>query len=236
MESKPNSAGPQFSKQFPKKFCILNLVVLEVLDDSDSSIRELALSMLVWNACKLSVDDTKQLNHEIDVLSRHENDVNYVQFSGCAVASRFSISENWKGENLPKFKNSWLNHDNIVTCSRDGSAIIWIPKSRRSHGKSGRWTRAYHLRVPPPPMPPQPQRDGPCQRTLHIPRGVNMIVWSLDNRFVLVAIMGEKTLCEDALYSLLTFGCQRPVRHLASVAMAKIISKGDGISVYARVF
>ncbi|KAL1343994.1 uncharacterized protein [Arachis hypogaea] len=148
----------------------------------------------VWNACKLSVDDTKQLNHEIDVLSRHENDVNYVQFSGCAVASRFSISENWKGENLPKFKNSWLNHDNIVTCSRDGSAIIWIPKSRRSHGKSGRWTRAYHLRVPPPPMPPQPQRDGPCQRTLHIPRGVNMIVWSLDNRFVLVAIMGEKTL------------------------------------------
>ncbi|RYR59970.1 hypothetical protein Ahy_A04g017089 isoform A [Arachis hypogaea] len=40
--------------------------------------------------------------------------------------------------------------------------------------------------------------------------------------------------CEDALYSLLTFGARRPVRHLASVAMAKIISKGDGISVYAR--
>lgn len=28
---------------------------------------------------------------------------------------------------------SRLNHDNIVTCSRDGSAIIWIPRSRRSH-------------------------------------------------------------------------------------------------------
>lgn len=26
-----------------------------------------------------------------------------------------------------------FNHDNIVTCSRDGSAIIWIPRSRRSH-------------------------------------------------------------------------------------------------------
>ncbi|XP_057753196.1 uncharacterized protein LOC130972883 [Arachis stenosperma] len=63
----------------------------------------------VWNACKPSVDDTEQPNHEIDVLSGHENDVNYVQFR--------------------------LNHDNIVICSRDGSAIIWIPKSRRSHVK-----------------------------------------------------------------------------------------------------
>ncbi|XP_025612379.1 uncharacterized protein [Arachis hypogaea] len=105
-----------------------------VTDSSDNLAR-------VWNACKLSVDDTKQLNHEIDVLSRHENDVNYVQFSGCAVASRFSISENWKGENLPKFKNSWLNHDNIVTCSRDGSAIIWIPKSRRSHVRFIKWEK-----------------------------------------------------------------------------------------------
>ncbi|KAK7329540.1 hypothetical protein VNO77_23710 [Canavalia gladiata] len=143
----------------------------------------------VWNACKLSMEDADQPNHEIDVLSGHENDVNYVQFSGCAVVSRFSIVESWKEDNIPKFKNSWLNHDNIVTCSRDGSAIIWIPKSRRSHGKSGRWTRAYHLRVPPPPMPPQPQRGGPRQRILPTPRGVNMIVWSLDNRFVLAAIM-----------------------------------------------
>nr|KYP59481.1 HEAT repeat-containing protein 5B [Cajanus cajan] len=40
--------------------------------------------------------------------------------------------------------------------------------------------------------------------------------------------------CEDALYSLLVFGARRPVRHLASVAMAKIISKGDSISIYSR--
>lgn len=57
-------------------------------------------------------------------------------------------------------------------------------------GKVGRWTRAYHLKVPPPPMPPQPPRGGPRQRILPTPRGVNMIVWSLDNRFVLAAIMG----------------------------------------------
>ncbi|XP_038720133.1 protein SWEETIE isoform X2 [Tripterygium wilfordii] len=40
--------------------------------------------------------------------------------------------------------------------------------------------------------------------------------------------------CEDALYSLLTHGARRPVRHLASVAMAKTISKGDSISIYSR--
>ncbi|CAK9150708.1 unnamed protein product [Ilex paraguariensis] len=40
--------------------------------------------------------------------------------------------------------------------------------------------------------------------------------------------------CEDALYSLLVLGARRPVRHLASVAMARIISKGDGISIYSR--
>ncbi|KAH0938279.1 hypothetical protein HID58_005740, partial [Brassica napus] len=43
-------------------------------------------------------------------------------------------------------------HDNIVTCSRDGSAIIWIPRSRRSHVMFN-------------------------------------FAWSLDNRFVLAAIM-----------------------------------------------
>ncbi|KAL5541939.1 hypothetical protein UlMin_009649 [Ulmus minor] len=142
----------------------------------------------VWSA-KPSPDDSVQPNHEIDVLSGHENDVNYVQFSGCAVASRFMTTDTLKEENVPKFKNSWFTHDNIVTCSRDGSAIIWIPRSRRSHGKAGRWTRAYHLKVPPPPMPPQPPRGGPRQRILPTPRGVNMIVWSLDNRFVLAAIM-----------------------------------------------
>ncbi|KAL4341896.1 hypothetical protein GQ457_08G014460 [Hibiscus cannabinus] len=40
--------------------------------------------------------------------------------------------------------------------------------------------------------------------------------------------------CEDALYSLLILGAKRPVRHLASVAMAMIISKGDSISIYSR--
>jgi PH-interacting protein len=40
-------------------------------------------------------------------------------------------------------------------------------------------------------MPPQPPRGGPRQRMLPTPRGVNMIVWSLDNRFVLAAIMGN---------------------------------------------
>lgn len=41
--------------------------------------------------------------------------------------------------------------------------------------------------------------------------------------------------CEDALYSLLILGARRPVRHLASVAMGRIILKGDNISVYSRV-
>ncbi|KAH0767951.1 hypothetical protein KY285_003822 [Solanum tuberosum] len=143
----------------------------------------------VWNACKSNSDDSEQPNHEIEILSGHENDVNYVQFSGCAAASRFSSTDASKEDCGPKFKNSWFNHDNIVTCSRDGSAIIWIPRSRRSHGKGGRWQKAYHLKVPPPPMPPQPPRGGPRQRILPTPRGVNMIVWSLDNRFVLAAIM-----------------------------------------------
>lgn len=152
-------------------------------------------------------------------------------------------------------------HDKIVTCSRDGSAIIWRPISRRSHvssfeivshygfqcvvwrrhiinvsismnlrriictfcspmfellslklmnfmerffnclffllpqGKSVRWTMSYHLKVPPPPLPPQPLRGGPRQRILPTPRGVNMIVWSLDKRFVLAAVMGKFYCC-----------------------------------------
>ncbi|CAI9118985.1 OLC1v1020632C1 [Oldenlandia corymbosa var. corymbosa] len=142
----------------------------------------------VWNACKSNAEESGP-NHEMDVLAGHEDDVNYVQFSGCALTSRLFVLDASKEENLPKFKNTWYNQDNIVTCSRDGSAIIWIPKSRRSHGKVGRWTRAYHLKVPPPPMPPQPPRGGPRQRILPTPRGVNMIIWSLDNRFVLAAIM-----------------------------------------------
>ncbi|KAI4329811.1 hypothetical protein MLD38_028156 [Melastoma candidum] len=143
----------------------------------------------VWSASKSSSDDPQQPVHELDLLAGHENDVNYVQFSGCSVAPRSSVSDAMKEENIPKFRNSWFCHDNIVTCSRDGSAIIWGPKSRKSNGKGGRWTKAYHLKVPPPPFPPQPPRGGPRQRFLPTPRGVNMIVWSLDNRFVLAAIM-----------------------------------------------
>ncbi|XXG46868.1 hypothetical protein AAC387_Pa02g1599 [Persea americana] len=139
----------------------------------------------VWNAVKCNQEDFNQPNHEMDVLSGHENDVNYVQFSGCAVPSRSSTSDSLKEENLRKFKNSWFTHDNLVTCSRDGSAIIWIPGSRKSHGKVGHWMRTYHLKVPLPPLPPC---GGPRQRFLPTPRGVNMIVWSLDNRFVLAAI------------------------------------------------
>ncbi|XP_034224220.1 protein SWEETIE isoform X2 [Prunus dulcis] len=40
--------------------------------------------------------------------------------------------------------------------------------------------------------------------------------------------------CEDALYSLLILGARRPVRHLTSVAMARVIAKGDSISIYSR--
>ncbi|KAG0501737.1 hypothetical protein HPP92_001809 [Vanilla planifolia] len=156
----------------------------------------------VWNACRSNVEDSDQPNHEMDLLSGHENDVNYVQFSGCAIPSKHSSTDTLKEENVPKFRNSWFTHDNIVTCSRDGSAIIWIPRSRRSHGKAGRWTRAYHLKVPPPPMPPQPPRGGPRQRFQPTPRGVNMIVWSLDNRFVLAAIMGQ---CAKCGYHLIFF-------------------------------
>ncbi|KAL9168330.1 hypothetical protein ABFS82_04G008000 [Erythranthe guttata] len=146
----------------------------------------------VWRAFKPSTDDHDKVSHEIDKLAGHEDDVNYVQFSGCAVASRSSSSDSVMEDNIVKFKNSWFNHDNIVTCSRDGSAIIWVPRSRRSHGKVGRWVQAYHLKVPPPPLPPQPPRGGPRQRFLPTPRGVNMIVWSLDNRFVLAAIMDNR--------------------------------------------
>ncbi|KAK7269008.1 hypothetical protein RIF29_21723 [Crotalaria pallida] len=48
------------------------------------------------------------------------------------------------------------------------------------------------------------------------------------------SIMLWQRRCEDALFSLLVMGARRPVRHLASVAMAKIISKGDSISIYSR--
>lgn len=53
-------------------------------------------------------------------------------------------------------------------------------------------------------MPPQPPRGGPRQRILPTPRGVNMIVWSLDNRFVLAAIMGEMIIDTSVTLYILT--------------------------------
>ncbi|KAF2532377.1 hypothetical protein F2Q70_00032193 [Brassica cretica] len=171
----------------------------------------------VWSANKINNDDPDQPNHEMDVLAGHENDVNYVQFSGCAAGYKFAVTDYSKDDSVPKFKNSWFCHDNIVTCSRDGSAIIWIPRSRRSHGKSCRWTRAYHLKVPPPPMPPQPPRGGPRQRILPTPRGVNMIAWSLDNRFVLAAIMGN-----TCLTLLIAKSLSMPVSYSALLLLTRI--------------
>ncbi|GAB2282202.1 hypothetical protein Dimus_016752 [Dionaea muscipula] len=105
-------------------------------------------------------DDAEQPYHEIDILSGHENDVNYVQFSGCAATSR---STNFDGsrEDLGLKWKSWALDEGLSSESATST----------------------------PPLPPQPPRGGPRQRILPTPRGVNMIVWSLDNRFVLAAIM-----------------------------------------------
>lgn len=34
----------------------------------------------VWIACRTNQEDSEMPNHEMDLLSGHENDVNYVQF------------------------------------------------------------------------------------------------------------------------------------------------------------
>lgn len=44
----------------------------------------------MWNACKINLEDAEQPNHEMDLLSGHENDVNYVQFR--YMASTFILS------------------------------------------------------------------------------------------------------------------------------------------------
>ncbi|XLS62315.1 hypothetical protein HN51_016543 [Arachis hypogaea] len=76
-----------------------------------------------------------------------------------------------------------------------------------------------------------------------IKQAINLKSLSLDELFISLRtyvyeleeyILLWQRRCKDAMYSLLTFGVRRPVRHLASVAMAKIIYKEDGISVYAR--
>jgi PH-interacting protein len=85
----------------------------------------------VWDARKWNDDVTGRPNYELDTLKGHENDVNYVQFSGCAAPSRPSVGDMSKEDH--HFKNSWSAHDSIVTCSRDGSAIIWTPRTRKYH-------------------------------------------------------------------------------------------------------
>ncbi|KAK1288937.1 hypothetical protein QJS10_CPB19g01585 [Acorus calamus] len=54
-------------------------------------------------------------------------------------------------------------------------------------------------------------------------------------RFMKESILHWQRKCEDALFKLLVLGARRPVRHLASVAMARVIAKGDSISIYSRV-
>lgn len=61
-----------------------------------------------------------------------------------------------------------------------------------------------------------------------------ILVFSDESMIFQEAVMLWQRRCEDALYSLLVIGARRPVRHLASVAMVKIISKGDAISIYSR--
>lgn len=64
---------------------------------------------------------------------------------------------------------------------------------------------------------------------------VFVLVWNLmENRLLQESILLWQRKCEDALFSFLTLGARRPVRHLASVAMARIIFKGDGIAIYSR--
>ena len=65
-------------------------------------------SFQVWSACKSCSEEHDQPNHEMDVLSGHENDVNYVQFSGCVVSRSFSFdsSHTTKEENNLKLKYS----------------------------------------------------------------------------------------------------------------------------------
>lgn len=102
--------------------------------------------MQVWSALKPNNNDSEQPVHEIDLLSGHENDVNYVQFrlvilvrstlicfifhcllivvvataicSGCSVASKLVTSDSWREENTLKFRNFWsINIFILISCS-----------------------------------------------------------------------------------------------------------------------
>ena len=81
----------------------------------------------VWNACKSSSEEHDQPNHEMDVLSGHENDVNYVQFSGCVVSKSFSSDSchTTKEENNFKLRNSWSVSFSVMEWSFTFSYVIF---------------------------------------------------------------------------------------------------------------
>lgn len=60
------------------------------------------------------------------------------------------------------------------------------------------------------------------------------VIWSEHFFALQESILYSQRKCEDALFSLLILGARRPVRRLASVAMGRVIFKGDGISIYSR--
>eukprot|EP00850_Spirogloea_muscicola_P004989 SM000022S07203 [mRNA] locus=s22:504694:512564:+ [translate_table: standard] len=134
----------------------------------------------VWDANSRSAT-SQSINTEIAILRGHEKEVNYVQFSGCASRHAVALSSS------ESHCSSRTAADNIVTCSRDGTAIIWMPRARPKHHHKGRaWVKAYHLKVP----LPSPAKTGGSRAKLQaIPCGVNVMTWSLDNRFVMAAIM-----------------------------------------------
>nr|GEY58056.1 bromodomain and WD repeat-containing protein 3 isoform X1 [Tanacetum cinerariifolium] len=92
------------SRSYPKRVSIVKNIVkvnscLIVLDlECDDLIVEMFKHFMksVWNACKPNNDDPKQANHEMDVLAGHENDVNYLQFSGLKLFGSKITAISWK--------------------------------------------------------------------------------------------------------------------------------------------
>ncbi|GBG59276.1 hypothetical protein CBR_g32291 [Chara braunii] len=147
----------------------------------------------VWSAAVF--DQENGVNHEREVLSGHEKEVNHVQFSGCSAPLKIAndANEDWvenSGDPTRVRRGTGFVKQHIVTCSKDGSAIIWRLRPKYHKAKRGAWVKGYHLKVPPPPIAPNLSCVGGARkRLLPTPRGVNMVVWSLDNQFVLAAIM-----------------------------------------------
>nr|GEV55843.1 reverse transcriptase domain-containing protein [Tanacetum cinerariifolium] len=103
------------SRTYPKRVSIVENIVkvkscLIVLDlECDDLIVEMFEHFMksVWNACKPNNDDSEQPNHEMDVLAGHENDVNYVQFSGSMCAGydgKTIVWDIWEGVPIRIFK------------------------------------------------------------------------------------------------------------------------------------